>query len=91
MTLLEARSFADPRSADLGKFTNPELQSLYGQLIAQDKQSDEEVYKVGVVIEERDIADIAKQLATATDNDVVSTLESLSEWDQKNHLRAFDR
>jgi len=90
LALLEARGIADPRSTELGEFTNPELQSLYDQLIAQGKQSAEEAYKVGVAIEEKDIADITKQLATATDNDVVSTLEALR-MGSENHLRAFNR
>jgi hypothetical protein len=90
LTLLQARDLADPRSSELGIFKNAELQALYDQLIAQGKQSAEEAYKVGVAIEEKDIADITTQLATATDDDIVTTLERLRTGSE-NHLRAFNR
>lgn len=90
LTLLQARGLADPRSSELGIFKNAELQALYDQLIAQCKQSAEEAYKVGVAIEEKDIADITTQLATATDSDIVTTLERLRTGSE-NHLRAFNR
>ncbi len=90
LTLLEARNIADPRSSEIGVFRNQELQTLYDQLIAQGRQSALEAYKVGVAIEEKDIADINTQLATATDSDVVTTLEDLRRGSE-NHLRAFNR
>jgi len=90
LTLLEARSMPDPRTSELGKFNSKELQELYDKLIAQGNRSAEEAYKVGVAIEEKDIADITRQLATATDSDVVSTLEALRSASE-NHLRAFNR
>ncbi|QQS18085.1 DUF2202 domain-containing protein [Candidatus Saccharibacteria bacterium] len=90
LTLLTARSLPDPRSTELGKFNNTELQALYDQLIAQGRQSASEAYKVGVAIEEKDIADITKQLATATESDIVLALEKLRSGSE-NHLRAFNR
>lgn len=90
LTLLQARNIADPRSSERGVFSNPELQALYDQLITQGKQSTAEAYKVGVAIEEKDIADITTQLATATDSDIVATLERLRTGSE-NHLRAFNR
>jgi hypothetical protein len=90
LTLLQARNIADPRSSEIGVFKNTELQTLYDQLISQGKQSASEAYKVGVAIEEKDIADITKQLATATDSDIVTTLERLRTGSE-NHLRAFNR
>ena len=59
-------------------------------MIAQGKQSVTEAYRVGVAIEEKDIEDITDQLATATDSDIVVTLESLRSGSE-NHLRAFNR
>ena len=90
LTLLQSRGLADPRTKEAGTFTNLELQGLYDSLLAQGKQSAQEAYKVGVAIEEKDIADITKQLATATDSDIVSTLEALRTGSE-NHLRAFNR
>lgn len=90
LKLLQARNLPDPRASELGKFNNTELQALYDQLIAQGKNSAEDAYKVGVAIEEKDIADITKQLATATDSDIVAALEKLRTGSE-NHLRAFNR
>jgi len=90
LTLLQARNIADPRSSDIGVFKNQELQDLYIQLIAQGNRSATEAYKVGVAIEEKDIKDISVQLSTATDEDVITTLESLRSGSE-NHLRAFNR
>jgi hypothetical protein len=90
LTLLQARNIADPRATEVGKFNNQELQTLYDTLIAQGNISANEAYKVGVAIEEKDIADISKQLATATDDDVISTLDALRQGSE-NHLRAFNR
>lgn len=90
LTLLQARKLVDPRSDEVGVFKNAELQALYNQLVAQGKQSAEEAYKAGVTVEERDIADITRQLATATDDDIVATLERLRTASE-NHLRAYNR
>ncbi len=90
LTLLKARDIADPRSSEVGVFKNQELQALYNQLIEQGNKNASEAYKVGIAIEEKDIADISTQLATATDDDVVTTLESLRSGSEK-HLRAFNR
>jgi hypothetical protein len=90
LTLLQARNISDPRSTELGVFKDQQLQALYNQLIEQGNISVTEAYKVGVAIEEKDIADISAQLATATDEDVVSTLEFLRSASE-NHLRAFNR
>lgn len=90
LTLLQTRGIADPRSSEIGVFVNQDLQNLYSQLITQGNLSAIDAYKVGVIIEEKDIADITYQLATATDADVVATLEQLRSGSE-NHLRAFNR
>lgn len=90
LTLLQARSIADPRLSEAGVFRNQELQALYGTLIEQGSKNATQAYKVGVAIEEKDIADISTQLATATDQDVIAALESLRNGSE-NHLRAFNR
>lgn len=90
LTLLQARNIADPRSEELGVFKNQELQTLYNQLIEQGNKSELESFKVGVIIEEKDIADIGAQLATSTEQDVIDTLEILRQGSE-SHLRAFNR
>jgi hypothetical protein len=82
----------DPRSSEVGVFNDAELQALYNQLIDQGSQSLTEAYKVGVAIEELDIADITAQI-NSTDKsevEVISMLESLRSGSE-NHLRAFSR
>ena len=89
-TLLDARDIADPRSKDLGVFTNPDLQKLYDELIAKGSLSEQDAYEVGVAIEEKDIQDISSMLAKISDTDIVSALESLRSGSE-NHLRAFNK
>lgn len=90
--VMESRSLADPRQSKLGKFTDRDLQKLYDTLIAQGNQSQAEAYKVGVIIEETDIADLKKILGNldAKDGDIKAVLENLLNGSE-NHLRAFNR
>jgi hypothetical protein len=90
LALLDSRGIADPRSAEPGVFSNQELQALYDQLILQGKISETEAFRVGVIIEEKDIKDISTQLETASDVDVIATLEDLRRGSE-NHLRAFSK
>lgn len=90
LVLLQARNIQDPRSTEVGVFKNAGLQNLYNSLIEQGNKSATDAYKAGVIIEEKDITDISNQLATAADQDVVTTLESLRSGSE-NHLRAFNR
>ncbi len=87
---MQARNIADPRSSEIGVFKNQDLQTFYNQLIEQGNKSATEAYKVGVIIEEKDITDISMQLSTAKDDDIIAALESLRSGSE-NHLRAFNR
>jgi len=89
LTLLASRNIDDPRSATAGVFVNKDLQALYNDLVALGSKSAADAYEVGVMIEELDIKDISAQLATATDTDVILTLEKLRSASE-NHLRAFN-
>ncbi|NCU30718.1 DUF2202 domain-containing protein [Candidatus Saccharibacteria bacterium] len=92
LAVMESRGLADPRKDELGKFTNQDLQKLYDTLVAQGNQSQVEAYKVGVIIEETDIADLKKILSNldTKDGDVKAVLENLLSGSE-NHLRAFNR
>lgn len=90
LVLLEERNIDDPRRNEPGVFNNAELQDLYNQMIKKGQQSLQDAYEVGVAIEERDIADITKQLETAAEVDVIQVLEGLRRGSE-NHLRAFSR
>jgi hypothetical protein len=90
MELLDAYGVADPRDSSLGVFNDPDLQALFDQLIAKGSLSAQDAFEVGVMIEEKDIADITAQLALTSDSQIVSVLESLRSGSE-NHLRAFNR
>ncbi len=92
LTVLNARKIADPRSSELGVFVNQDLQKLYDSLIAKGSQSLSEAYKVGVIIEEVDIADLETDLKAvpSSDNDVITMMNTLKNGSE-NHLRAFSK
>lgn len=90
MILLDDYGVADPRAAELGVFNDPELQELYDVLIDKGLKSQTDSFEVGVIIEEKDIADISAQLQTASDATVIETLERLRAGSE-NHLRAFNK
>jgi hypothetical protein len=89
-TLLVSYGIADPRSSEIGVFTNPDLQALYNTLIAQGSVSEQAAMEVGVFIEETDIADLDAMMATISEQDVLTVLESLRSG-SVNHLAAFER
>jgi hypothetical protein len=89
LTIMNTRDIADPRSSEEGVFQNQELQDLYDQLIAKGSTSAVDAYEVGVAIEELDIDDLTKMLATAKDADVIAMMENLRKGSE-NHLRAFN-
>lgn len=92
LDLLDARGLDDPRSSEIGVFKNTDLQKLYDTLIAQGNQNVTEAYKVGVAIEQKDIADIEEDLKNidAGHTDIVDALNALLRG-SRNHLQAFNR
>ncbi len=90
LSLLDAAGLDDPRTGVAGTFTDDELQALYDDLIALGSTSPTAAFEVGVMIEERDIADLAQAIALADDASVVTVLDSLLAASQ-NHLSAFER
>ncbi len=85
--LTERYGLEDP-AKDRGVFTNPDLQSLYNELIQKGSQSPEEALKVGALIEEVDIRDLKGWLSKVDNADITRVYENLMEG-SKNHLRAF--
>ena len=87
--LLDRYGVADPAEGNAaGEFTDPTLQALYTDLVAQGSESLTAALQVGAAIEEIDIADLQERMALTTHADiewVYSRLNSGSE----NHLRAF--
>ena len=73
-TLLDRYDIEDPAADnEFGIFTNPDLQALYDQLVAQGNESLEDALRVGAAIEEIDILDLEERLLRGS----------------TNHLRAF--
>ena len=92
-TLLDRYGIADPAAGKgTGVFSDPELQALYNQLVAQGRQSLSAALKVGGAIEEIDILDLKERLVTTTASrgDIQQVYTSLLNASY-NHLRAFAR
>jgi hypothetical protein len=92
LTVMQSRNISDPRSTSVGVFKDQTLQDLYNKLVAQGNNSLTDAFKVGVAIEELDIADLNSSLSGlgSTDADIKSVYESLLSGSKK-HLSAFNR
>lgn len=88
--LLERYALTDPSAGMApGVYADTDLQDLYNRLIAQADVSLAEAYKVGVAIEETDIADLKEALAEdGLPADVRVVYERLTAASE-NHLKAF--
>jgi hypothetical protein len=73
-----------------GVFYNKDLAALYKSLVAKGTQSIADAYAVGVLIEERDIADLVKMAEGVTQTDILFMINSLRAGSM-NHLNAFKR
>jgi hypothetical protein len=86
--LLDRYGLADPAAAEIGVFTDPTLQGLYDQLVAEGRQSLAEALRVGAAIEEIDILDLQTRLAQTENADIDLIYGNLLKG-SSNHLRAF--
>ena len=87
-TLIDRYGLADPAAAEVGVFTNPTLQGLYDQLVADGRTSLADALRVGAAIEEIDILDLQERLAQTDQADIELVYENLLKG-SRNHLRAF--
>lgn len=88
-TLLARYGLSDPTVGNaLGEFTDPALQALYDQLVAQGSLSLADALKVGAAIEEIDILDLEERIAETTHADIKLAYSNLMAGSE-NHLRAF--
>jgi hypothetical protein len=85
--LLDRYGLADPALAP-GSFTDPDLQVLYDQLVAQGSVSLANALKVGAAIEEIDILDLQERLAQTDNADLQQAFNNLMNGSY-NHLNAF--
>ena len=85
--LLNRYGLTDPALAP-GQFTDPNLQALYNQLIAQGSLSQADALNVGALIEKTDIADLQTHLAQTDQADIQLVYNNLMNASY-NHLAAF--
>ncbi|MEA3440889.1 MAG: DUF2202 domain-containing protein [Chloroflexota bacterium] len=91
LTLIERFGLDDPATENgIGEFTNPDLQALYDQLVAQGSQSLADALKVGAAIEEIDILDLEEFIGQTDKDDIIMVYENLLKG-SRNHLRSFTR
>lgn len=91
LTLLERYGIADPVGDNAaGVFTNPELQALYDDLVAQGSESLVAALRVGALVEEIDILDLEELSAQMDKADILTVYANLTKG-SRNHLRAFVR
>jgi len=87
--LLDTFNIPDPAdTSPLGVFANPDLQTLYDDLVAMGEHSLADALKVGGTIEEIDILDIQEALDETNNADIKRVYENLIRGSE-NHLRAF--
>jgi len=89
LELLDRYGLDDP-AGEPGVFSDPGLQALYDQLIAQGSQSVTDALVVGATIEDVDIADLEQRIAETDNEDIKLVFGNLFEG-SSNHLRAFTR
>jgi len=90
LTMLSTYEIEDPASSEPGVFNNPDLQELYNTLLTAGKVSLVEALKVGALVEETDILDLAGVYELNPGTDIIALAEALM-LGSRNHLRAFTR
>jgi len=87
--LLERYRLSDPATPDVpGNFQDPELQALHDQLIASGSTSALTALRVGALIEETDMVDLADAIEATDQPDVIRVYGNLLRG-SRNHLRSF--
>jgi hypothetical protein len=91
LALLEHYGEPDPaHGLAVGQFRRTDLQALHDDLVGKGLQSPAEAVRVGLLIEELDIADLQKA-ARRTDKPEIRAVYAELERGSRNHLRAFHR
>jgi hypothetical protein len=90
-TLIGRYGVTDPSAGKAaGTYTVAAIQDLYDGWLAEGRTSIDDAYRVGVELEQRDIADLNKSIAADLPADVDSVLGQLLQGSQ-NHLAAYQR
>ena len=88
--LIERYDLDNPLQEGEGSFTDPELASLYDDLLAQGSRSIQEAVKVGMTIEDLDIKDLMEDIEASDNDDLRIVYQNLLKG-SRNHMRAFYR
>jgi len=88
ISLLDKYGLDNPAVLEPGLFVNPDLQTLYANLITAGQTSEEEALLVGATIEDVDIFDLLRELEQVDNEDITKVFENLLQGSE-NHLRAF--
>jgi hypothetical protein len=89
LNMLKLYDLPDPAAGKgIGEFTNPSLQALYDDLVADGSESVLDAYYVGALIEETDIRDIDIAIGNTNEQPLIDTYSNLLAG-SRNHLRAF--
>lgn len=90
VTLMTNLGMTNTALLPAGEFENPAFTELYNQLVADGGQSLANAYKVGALIEEKDIFDLKDDLTKTSNANIIMVFENLLSA-SSNHLRAFNK
>ena len=89
LALLNKYELTDPVGNNaVGVFSNPDLQSLYTQLVMQGSTSTLDAFIVGATIEDLDIFDLNEWANHVDNQDITYVYQNLTKG-SRNHLRSF--
>lgn len=89
LRLLRKYRLADPAAGNaIGEFTDADLQALYSALLQQGYAGELEALRVGGLVEEVDLLDLALSAERTTRTDLDNAYANLA-CGSRNHLRAF--
>ena len=88
LRILSSYDLEDPADENPGVFRNPELQSIYQELVDKVDASEADALIVGATVEDLDIKDIDDFLQRTSKDDVAGVYENLM-CGSRNHLRSF--
>jgi hypothetical protein len=90
VALMEHLGLSNTSLSPVGEFKNPEFTNLYNQLVAQGSISLTEAYKVGALIEDKDIFDLNADMQKTSNASILLVFDNLKRA-SANHLRAFTK
>lgn len=88
--LMKGAAITNEGSEEAGKFSIPEIQDLYDELILKGDKSAKDALEVGVLIEETDIKDLEDEIAEAENESIKQVYSNLLAASNR-HLQAFKR